>query len=424
MAISVLNPDRFNAEALAPDLGTQLDCDVAIVGAGIVGATLACALRETGLRVVLVESKPKAMGLQNRRAYAVTALSSDIFEGLGVWQAMAAKLAACDRIRLSDADCPQVVWFDSADLGRDHVVYVAEHAVLLEALYDALATSEQIQWLCPAEVVAVAYRGEGAQLTLQHPDGTQQSLTTSLVVAADGGQSPLRRGAAIGTWGWRYWQACIGFTVQTERPHGGIAYERFWPSGPFAILPLPGNRCQVVWTAPQREAERLMQLPEAEFLALLAERFGNQMGRVQLESPRLLFPVRLMQSWRYVQPRLALVGDAAHNCHPVGGQGLNLGIRDAVALAQVLTAAQGQGRDLGAAGVLRRYERWRLWENLLILGFTDLLDRVFSTGFRPLVWVRRLGLVMLGRVPWMRRLALGLMTGQTGRRPLVAGRRP
>ncbi|NJL48753.1 MAG: hypothetical protein HC929_16320 [Leptolyngbyaceae cyanobacterium SM2_5_2] len=199
-----------------------------------------------------------------------------------------------------------------------------------------------------------------------------------------------------------------------------LAYERFWPSGPFAILPLPGRRCQVVWTAPQAEAEAILQLPEAEFMAELERRYGPQMGRLKRLTPPALFPVQLMQCDRYVLPRLALVGDAAHSCHPVGGQGLNMGIRDAAALAEVLTAAYQHGENLGSLPVLRRYERWRRWENWIILSFTDVLTRTFSNQIGPIVVLRRLGLWSLNRVPLLRHLALRLMTGRLGRVPQVA----
>ncbi|KAB1991125.1 FAD-dependent monooxygenase, partial [Haemophilus parainfluenzae] len=151
--------------------------------------------------------------------------------------------------------------------------------------------------------------------------------------------SPLRQQAGIGTVGWKYWQSCITAVLEPEYDHQNIAYERFWPSGPFAILPLPDHRCQIVWTAPHAEARRLLQLPSDQFMAELRRRYGAQMGDLKLVSEPLMFPVQMMQSQRYSQSRLALVGDAAHACHPVGGQGLNMGIRDAAALAEVITAA-------------------------------------------------------------------------------------
>lgn len=213
--------------------------------------------------------------------------------------------------------------------------------------------------------------------------------------------------------------------MEPEGDHQSTAYERFWPSGPFAILPLPGGRCQVVWTSPHKEAQAILNLPEAEFMAELERRYGSQMGKLKRLTPPALFPVQLMQCDRYIQPRLALVGDAAHSCHPVGGQGLNMGLRDAAALAEVLTAAHQKGQDLGSVTVLRRYERWRRWENWVILSFTDTLTRSFSNQIAPIVALRRLGLWVLNHASPLRHLALRLMTGRLGRVPklALAGRR-
>ncbi len=397
-----------------------LDADVIIVGAGIVGATLACSLLDSGLRVALVEARPQSAGLSNRRAYAVTLLSADIFRGLGLWDAIRPAITACSRIRLSDGAYPKVVWLDSKDLKRqDEVVYVAEHNALLKPLYDRLEQSDSLHWCCPAQVMSVDYLPTCAEVTVEI-EGERQLLRSRLVVAADGAQSPLRQAADVTTKGWGYWQSCIGFTVRHEQPHQNIAYERFWPSGPFAILPLPGNRSQVVWTAPHAEAKAIAAMPEPEFIKLLEKNYGKQMGRVEPDSPRRVFPVRLMQSDRYILPRLALVGDAAHNCHPVGGQGLNMGIRDAAALAQVLRQANQRGLDIGHVKTLKPYQRWRKLENWAILAFTDFLDRTFSNQWPPIVWLRRIGLWMLRRIGPVRMIALAIMTGQFGKKPAIA----
>ena len=251
-------------------------------------------------------------------------------------------------------------------------------------------------------------------------DGEAKQIWTRLVVAADGARSPLRQQAKIRTHGWQYWQSCVVATIKPEKSHNHTAYERFWSSGPFAILPLTGDRCRIVWTAPRAEADAIVALDDDQFLKELTQRYGDHMGKLALEGDRYVFPVRLMHSTRYVLPRLALIGDAAHCCHPVGGQGINMGIRDAAALAQVLQTAHQQGEDIATLKVLKRYERWRKWENLIILGFTDILDRTFSNNVFPIVLVRRLGLWVLQTVLPAKSFALRLMTGLTGRVPKLA----
>ncbi len=406
----------------------QYDYDVAIAGAGIVGLTLALALKTSGLRVALIEARPKTVGLSFRRAYHLTLMTGRMLKGLGVWEQILPKITTFQQIRLAEEHHSAVVKLQPTDLGTPELGYVGEHGVLVQALLDALESAENVEWLCPAELVSADYPTDGAMLTLaiaavdndKPPTKHQRTIKTRLLVAADGARSPIRQQAGIQTRGWQYWQSCITAVIRPEKSHGNVAREHFWASGPFATLPLPDNRAQIVLTAPHNEAKHWLEVPQTEFLAELERRYGGQLGRIELEGDRLLFPVKLMQSDRYVQPGLALVGDAAHCCHPVGGQGLNLGIRDAVALAQVLQTAHQQGEAIGSLSVLRRYERWRKFENLIILGFTDLLDRCFSNRWFPLVQIRRLGLRVMQGIPPVRSLALRLMTGLSGRVPHLA----
>ena len=398
------------------------DYDVAIVGGGIVGLTLACALKDAGLRLVVIEAKPHSVAAARKQAYSVSVLSSRIFQGIGIWDKILPQIATYSQIRLSDANYPGVVQFQPKDLGTDALGYVAEHRALLAPLQEFLQGCGNVSWLCPAEVTGTQSNKAGVKLEVA-AGGESWTIYTKLLVGADGANSRIRAGAGIRTRGWKYWQSCIATTVKPEKPHNNIAYERFWSSGPFGILPLPNNRCRIVWTAPHEEAKALAALDDEQFLTELQRRYGDQMGQLTLEGDRFVFPVQLMQSDRYTLPRLALVGDAAHCCHPVGGQGLNMGIRDAAALAQVLQSAHNQGEDVGDVTVLRRYERWRQQENLAILGFTDFLNRMFSNNLLPVVVVRRLGLLMLQWLSPMKTFALQLMTGLRGRTPQL-GQRP
>lgn len=391
-------------------------CDVAIVGGGIVGLTLACALKDSGLSVVLVEAKPHAIGLEWSRAYHITLMSEQIFRGLGIWEQILPHITTFQQIHLADGNCPTVVKLQPADLGTTALGHVAEHRVLLEALRSQLDKARNIRWFCPAELVNVVHQVDDVGLELAI-DGKIQQLQTRLLIAADGSRSPIRNTAQIKTRGWQYWQSCITAVIQLERSHQNIAREHFWEEGPFATLPLPNNRAQIVLTAPHTRTKELMALNEAAFLAELERRYDGRLGTLTLVGDRFLFPVQLMHSDAYVRPRLALIGDAAHGCHPVGGQGLNLGIRDAAALAQVLREADQNQEDIGSLAALKRYERWRRFENLVVLGFTDLLDRSFSNQWVPVMIARRLGLHLMQIAPPLRYLALRLMTGLNGRQP-------
>ena len=407
--------------ALDEDAKKRTDYDVVIVGGGLVGLTLACALQESDLQIALLEAKAESAAIARGQAYHINLLSSRIFDGIGVWERMRSGVNPINQIQLSDAATSVVVQCLQKDLGTDVLGYVAEHRVLLEALQKAVNASSNVTYLCPATLVKTTFQDDNVALEVMQ-DGTTQQWQTRLLVAADGTRSPLRQQAGIRTRGWQYWQACVVAFIQPEKPHNNIAYERFQPDGPFAILPLPNNLCRIVWTAPKAEAAAIAALDEDAFLAALQQRYGDQMGALSLVGARSVFPIQLMQSDRYVLPRLALIGDAAHCCHPVGGQGVNLGIRDAAALAQIIQAAHQQCKDIGAVRVLKAYERWRKLENVVILGFTDILNRVFSNNILPLVVLRRLGLWLLRSNQLARRIALALMTGLMGRVPTLAQR--
>jgi len=397
------------------------DYDLVIVGGGIVGLTLACALKDSGLNILLIEARMTSAAAAKGQAYAVHMLSAKIFQGIGLWDKILPNIAKYNQVRLSDADYPHVVNFQTTDLSTPELGYVAEHYALLAPLQEFVENCANVTYLCPAEVVSTENQLDTIKINIKINE-TTKTIRSKLLVAADGAKSPIRQAAGIKTKGWKYWQSCIVAFVKPEKPHNNTAYEKFWSSGPFAILPLPENRCRIVWTAPHAEAKALCALNDQEFLAELTKRYGDQMGKLELLGDRFIFQVQLMQSDRYVLPRLALIGDAAHNCHPVGGQGLNLGIRDAAALAEIIQTAQQNRQDIGNISILKKYERWRKKENLAILGFTDLLDRVFSNNFLPVVIVRRLGLWMMQKVPMIRIFALKLMIGLKGKTPELAKR--
>lgn len=408
----------FRPETTKADF-THLNCDLVIVGGGIVGTTLAAALKDSGLKIILIEARPQEVTAQKTQAYAFSPLSSRIYAGIGIWQDILPHIGKYQHISLSDADYAQKVKFETKDLPGEHLGYVAQHNIVITALHKYLADCPNVTWLCPAEVINVTTDQHVSTVEVK-VNQEQRLIKTKLVIGADGARSHIRSLAGIKTRGWKYWQSCVAFTIEHTAPQNNTAFERFWPSGPMGVLPLPGNRCQIVWTNPHADAQALAKLDESAFLAKLQTYIGGVLGELKLVSQRQVFPVQLMQCDRYIKSRLALIGDAAHCCHPVGGQGLNMGIRDAASLAQILQAAHQQEQDIGTVKVLKRYENWRKLENLAILGFTDLLDRLFSNSCLPVVVVRRLGLWMMSYLKPLRIFALKLMTGLLGRKPKLA----
>ena len=417
MAQAQLSKTTSPSQALAQKRG--YDYDLVIVGGGIIGLTLAAALNDSGLRILLIEARAQSASVAKGQAYAIHMLSALIYQGIGIWDKILPQIETYNRVRLSDADYSGVVEFNTDDIGSQDLGYVAEHQALLYPLQEFVKESPNITYLCPAEVISTEYLKNVATVEVKIA-GEICKIRSHLVVAADGGKSRIRQAAGIKTRGWKYWQSCIVAFVKPEKCHNNTAYEKFQSSGPFAILPLPGNRCRIVWTAPHEEAKELCALNDEQFLEQLQQRFGEQMGKLELLGERFVFQVQLMQSNRYVLNRLALIGDAAHKCHPVGGQGLNLGIRDAAALAQVIKEAHSKGQDIGNIKILKNYERWRKLENLAILGFTDVLDRVFSNKLLPVVIARRFGLWIMQRVPLIKIFNLKLMIGLKGKTPELA----
>ena len=393
--------------------------DVAIAGGGIVGLVLAAALRNSGLKIAVIEALPKEQSLQKPQAYAISLLSGKILAGLGIWDNIKHRIGHFDHIQISDNDYAGTVPFAKEDVNEGSLGHVAEHPVILQALEDCVEQCPQITWFRPAELVSFQSEDSVKQITL-HQGDTEIQIQTRLLIGADGARSRTRSLAGIQTKGWKYWQYCVAFTLKHQAPSNNTAFERFCDTGPMGILPLPGDRSQIVWTMPHAQAQQLANLSITEFKQELRQRIGNCLGEFELITPRRLFPVQLMQSDRYIQPRLALIGDAAHCCHPVGGQGLNLGIRDAAAIAEVISTTHQQGEDFGTLKVLKRYENWRKPENWVILGFTDLLDRLFSSHWPPMIGLRRLGLQVLRQIPPIKKFALRLMTGLLGRRPRLA----
>lgn len=386
--------------------------DVAIVGAGIVGLSLACALRHSGLAIALIEATPYARENTKGQAYVLHQVSRYFFEWIGVWDKLLPHVQPFELAQLSDEGSPLTVHFSAEDLGTAAIGYVGEHAAIAETLQNVLQSASNVTFYCPWRVVSNEVKGDRAQLTLisAHSAELQAAhLTARLVVGADGGKSPLRQQMGIEPKGWKYGQSCVVATLNVAHTQPVMAYERFWPTGPMGVLPLLGNRYRVVWTLPHERAEAVAALDDRAFLAELQPYLDPLMAEIAAVSDRFLFPTQLMQVNSYVGDRFVVIGDAAHRCHPVGGQGLNLGLRDVWALAQQILKTPLE--QLGARPSLVQFHRQRWWQNALTLGFTDMLNRLFSNKWWPLVAVRRCGLWLLRTVLPLKRLVLRLMAG-------------
>ncbi|MCS7030164.1 MAG: FAD-dependent monooxygenase [Gloeomargarita sp. SKYG116] len=387
------------------------DYDVLIVGGSLVGLTLAAWLGPHGLRVLVVEAQEGLAGTA-ARVYAVMPLTERIWQAVGVWPQLKAVLQLYERIDLTDQGQHPIV-FTPTDLGgRPWLGSVGEQRCLWPVMREFIAQTPNVTYWEGTRLLDMVVTPTAAKATLER-QGQLLHLSVGLVVGADGARSQVRQRAGIKTWAWPYWQSCLTTVLYADEPP--VAYERFWPAGPLALLPLPDHRWGIVWTLPHQDAQRLLPASAEEFLAHL--RPYLPFTEVTEVGPRHCFPVEWRQARRYVQPRLALIGDAAHRCHPVGGQGMNLGIRDAATLGEVLVTAHQRGEDIGQLPVLRRYERWRWPQVLLSLLFTDTLNRVFSQGWEPLVTMRALVLQTMQRVGVLRRLSLHFMTGLWGRLP-------
>jgi 2-octaprenyl-6-methoxyphenol hydroxylase len=395
---------------------TQRTTDIAIVGGGLNGLTAAVALAGAGFQVALVDRHDPRQTLDagfDGRVSSIAWSSKVMLETLGVWQHVASEAEAILDIRVSDGDAPLFLHYDHREVADHPLGYIAENRVLRSALVARAGTLSGIEFLAPSQVTALEQDTDAAQLTLA--DGG--TVRAGLVIGCDGANSALRDMAGIRHVAHRYHQTGIVVTVAHERPHRGIAHERFLKAGPFAILPLPGNRSSLVWTEQEELAQRIMELDDAAFLEELAWRFGDFLGALSVEGPRWAYPLRLVLAERYTARRLALVGDAAHFIHPIAGQGYNLGLRDTAALAEVLTDMRRLGLEPGRDDALQRYARWRRVDNMMLVAVTDSLNRLFSNDVAPVRLARDLGLAAVDRLPPLKRLFMRHAMGTVGHLP-------
>ncbi|MBT5414045.1 MAG: UbiH/UbiF/VisC/COQ6 family ubiquinone biosynthesis hydroxylase [Rhodospirillaceae bacterium] len=401
----------------------ETTADIVIVGGGMAGLTAALAFGTAGLSVVLVDRSPVRAVLDaafDGRTAALALGSQRVLDGLDAWEGMAADAEPIREIRVSDGGSPLFLHYDHREVGDEPLGYIVENRHIRRALHERLAACPSVRLIAPASVADLAREGSFAQARLE--DG--RIVQARLAVAADGRDSPLRQAAGIPVTAWAYPQTGIVCTVRHEKPHRGIAHERFLPAGPLAMLPMRGNLSSVVWTERRERAPHLMGLDEAAFAAEIAHRFGPSLGALEVVGGRWSYPLALCHADRYAAPRLALVGDAAHAIHPIAGQGFNLGLRDVAALAETVVDTARLGLDFGGLETLRAYERWRRFDSVALAAATDILNRLFSNDVAPIRLARDLGLAAVNRAPPLRRVFMRHAMGLVGDLPRLARGEP
>ncbi len=393
--------------------------DILIAGGGTAGlaAALAIAKGAPDLRIEVIDAKPPDSGRRDERASAIAAAARRMLDQLGVWAPLAAEAQPIVAMeitdsRTGDAVRPVFLTFDGAVSEGEPFAHMAPNDLLATALREA---AEAAGILMTAPDTVEGFEAASGHVAVRLGSGAVRR--PKLLVAADGIRSRLRSLAGIRTVSWTYPQTAIVANVRHERPHEGMAVEHFLPGGPFAILPLKGNRSSLVWTERRDDARKLMASDDFVFLIELERRFGRRLGRIELDGPRQAYPLGLILARDFVRPRFALLGDAAHGIHPIAGQGLNLGFRDAAALAETLVDACRLGLDIGAIDVLRRYERWRRYDTWQMGVTTDLLNRLFSNDLGPLRAMRDIGLGIVDRLPRLKSLFIGEAAGLGGDMP-------
>lgn len=395
--------------------------DVVVVGGSNVGATVACALGQEGLRVAVVEAQqiPDAWATDSVdvRVYSITRASQRIFDAVGAWQSMVHRgVSPFREMHVWDAGGSGSIHFDCTAIGEDTLGHIIEQRVIQAGLHERLRELATVDLVCPAELAAIEQVDDGVDVVLA--DGRR--LRAKLLVGADGVRSKVRALAGIATQVHEYLQRALVATVTTEQWHGETAWQRFLPGGPLAFLPLRDGRCSIVWSLPAHATDRYLALSDGDFARELEDAFEYTLGSVLNVGVRHGFPLRRMHARTYLADRVALVGDAAHVIHPLAGQGANLGLLDAATLAEAVMDAHRAGRDIGRRSVLRRYERWRRGDNLAMMSAMDGFKHLFGTSFAPLRQARNIGLRLVDRGGPVKSFLIRYAMGLSGELPRLA----
>ncbi len=403
------------------------DSEIIIVGGGLNGPALALALADGGFSVTIIDALPARSRDQkgfDGRGYALALASQHLLAAIGVWPDVAENSQPINEVKITDGRAGEgpsgwMLHFDSRELTEGPMGYMVEDRYLSRALQGAVQKHPLITQINNETVVD--QQVGPASVTVTTASG--KTLTGSILIGSDGRASGTAKRAGIRRVGHDYGQTALVCAIEHDLPHHGIAHQFFMPPGPLAILPLPGNRSSIVWSETTKEAARINALPEDEYLDILRPRFGSFLGQIRLAGTRFTYPLNLTLAEHFIAPRLALIGDAAHGVHPIAGQGLNLGLRDVGALAEVLILGRRRGEDIGAPDVLERYQRWRQFDTTVMALATDAFNKLFSNDNSLLRLGRDMGLGMVNAMPSVRKRFIREAAGLSGDVPkLLQGR--
>jgi len=399
--------------------------DIAIVGGGLVGASLACAVAPLGYRVAVIEAVPPRATAQpsyDDRTLALNHASCEILRGLGLWSSLAGRITPIREVVVTELGRPGRVVLQPQELGRENFGHVIEARAFGEAVTDRLAGLDEVELICPARVTGVVAGDECLTVEVANGGAVPRQLSARLLVGADGARSTVRSLLGLSAREKDYGQTAVICNVTPAVPHDGRAFERLTPTGPFALLPHLDGRCGLVWCVAAGAAEALLELPEREFLQGAAERSGGVLGRLTRLGRRSSYPLLQVIAERDVAPRALLLGNAAHTVHPAGAQGFNLGLRDVAVLVELLQDAgrAGMPADPGDADLLAAYSDWRRPDQVATAAWTDGLVGLFASRAAATAAARSLGLFAHTLLPPLRRRLASQAMGYRGRVPRLA----
>ncbi|UTW56829.1 UbiH/UbiF/VisC/COQ6 family ubiquinone biosynthesis hydroxylase [Kordiimonas sp. SCSIO 12610] len=393
-----------------------IETDISIIGGSLAGLTAAIGLAEIGLSVTVVDMIPIKDQVQpsfDGRSSAIAFASCEMLKALGIWKFLEGHAQPILDIRVSDGPSLMHLHFDHESLGEGPLGNMLENRHIREALAKRVEELENISVLAPESVENIERDKSKSTLTLK--SGTV--ITSKLLLGIDGRQSLARRNANIPTSNFSYGQVGIVCSIEHEHSHCGIAHERFLPSGPFAILPLTGNRSSLVWTEKEHLRDTIMNLSDRAFNAEVKRRVGDFLGDIEVIGGRWAYPLTLQYSDTYISTRMALLGDAAHAIHPIAGQGLNMGLRDVAAFLEIISDSMHVGLEIGSEHVLAKYQEWRRFDNASLIGVTDILNRLFSNDIGPIKAARDVGLAVVDKIPPLKNFFMSHARGTVGELP-------